>query len=117
MLICPDGVNTSRKKILRLSLLTLTLTGLFFAIPVVPVRAQTTFLSAVPIDTNNGYNSNFPSALVASDGTIWLAWDSDLYSNLTTRRTFSTSSRRPEAYGTTRRILPRQARTSHQHWY
>ena len=85
MLICPDGVNTSRKKILRLSLLTLTLTGLFFAIPVVPVRAQTTFLSAVPIDTNNGYNSNFPSAMVASDGTIWLAWDSDLYSNLTTR--------------------------------
>jgi hypothetical protein len=73
------------KRLFGFGIMALMLLSILGIIPIPPVRALTTFNSAIPIEINTGYNSYFPSAMVSADGTIWLAYEADLYSSFTPR--------------------------------
>jgi hypothetical protein len=47
--------------------------------PIVPVRASPSWSSPVAVQQSDPYNAQFPSALQASNGSVWLAWQTNAY--------------------------------------
>ena len=69
-----------RRMVLGTALLVLMTLSLFELAPFLPVSASTSFGGPVPVDTTPGIDRS-PSATLAKDGSVWLAWMSDGFNN------------------------------------
>ena len=60
-----------------MSLVVLSLVGVMG--PITVVRASPSWSSPVAVQQSDPYTAQFPSALQASNGTVWLAWQTNVY--------------------------------------
>jgi len=73
---------TARRRVLGTALLVLMTLTLFELMPVPLVAAATSFGGPVQVDATTGIDRS-PSATLAKDGSVWLAWMSDGFNNFT----------------------------------